>query len=86
MAPIGHHEVVMPAPVPVPAPVLLPAPSALPADAFYSDATEVLAIADGPGPSDSNMPRAMWDTLFTIGTPVVLLLAGLVIWLVRRKK
>ena len=33
MAPIGHHEVVMPAPVPVPAPVLLPAPSALPADA-----------------------------------------------------
>lgn len=29
---------------------------------------------------------AMWGTLFTIGTPVVLLLAGLVIWLVRRKK
>lgn len=41
-------------------------PSALPADAFYSDATEVLAIADGPEPSDSNMPRAMWDTLFDI--------------------
>lgn len=33
MAPIGHHEVVMPASVPVPAPVLLPALSALPADA-----------------------------------------------------